>query len=53
MKIGKTVSVNDEILVMAAEANSSTPSPVALTAADIPGAELSVPFETHPVPALK
>ena len=53
VKIGKTASVNDEILAMAAEANSSTPGPVVLTAADIHGAELRVSFETHPVPVLK
>ena len=53
MKIGKTASMNDEILTMAAEANLSTPGPVVLTAADIPGAELSMPYEAHPVPALK
>ena len=40
---------------MAADAGSSTPTSasVVLTAEDIPGAELSVPYETHPVPALK
>ena len=53
VKIGKTASVNGEILAMATEANSSTPGPVVLTAADIPGAELRVPFEAHSVPALK
>ena len=53
VKIGKTASVTDEILTMDPEANWNTPGPVVLTAADIPGAELSLSFETHPVPALK
>ena len=33
--------------------STATPEPVVLTAVDIPGAELSVPYEAHPVPALK
>ena len=49
VEIGKTASMNDEILAMAAEANSGTPGSVVLTAKDLPGTELSVPYETHPV----
>ena len=36
-----------------ASASSTAHEPLVLTTADIPGAELSVPYEAHPVPALK
>ena len=36
-----------------ASSSSTAPEPLVLTAADITGAELSVPYEVHPVPALK
>ena len=38
---------------MAAEAEDSRPVSVVLTADGIPGAELSIPYEAHGVPALK
>ena len=38
---------------LGASSSAATPEPVVLTAADIPRTELSVPYEAHPVPALK
>ena len=46
-------SLQRQLVMADASLSSTAPEPLVPTAADIPGAELSVPYEAHPVPALK